>query len=180
MTTYSVNRACSREHHFSGELGRRWSDGSERNGQGTVETSMSSDAQGRDVRLPDDPIAIAVVPQMATPRNVSDDQDVSLRLLCRYKGASLNGCRARFWREALGTMPHDWQARYGHHPLLLETLVDTKRFRGICYRAANWIPRRAGRWARAHGPGTPTTRSSHQRHLRVSPARQRLCGDPAR
>ena len=36
-------------------------------------------------------------------------------------------------------LPHDWQTRYGHRPLLLETLVDATRFRGTCYRAANWI-----------------------------------------
>src|SRR5437667_2013434 len=36
-------------------------------------------------------------------------------------------------------MPRDWQTRYGHRPLLLETLVDAQRFRGICYRATNWI-----------------------------------------
>ena len=36
-------------------------------------------------------------------------------------------------------MPPDWQTRYGYRPLLLETLVDTQRFRGTCYRAANWI-----------------------------------------
>jgi hypothetical protein len=34
---------------------------------------------------------------------------------------------------------HDWQTRYGHLPLLLETLVDADRFRGTCYRAANWL-----------------------------------------
>jgi hypothetical protein len=33
----------------------------------------------------------------------------------------------------------DWQARYGHPIHLLETFVDTERFRGTCYRAANWI-----------------------------------------
>ena len=36
-------------------------------------------------------------------------------------------------------MPRDWQTRYGHRPLLLETLVDSARFRGTCYRAANWV-----------------------------------------
>jgi hypothetical protein len=36
-------------------------------------------------------------------------------------------------------MPRDWQAQYGYRPLLLETLVDGTRFRGTCYRAANWI-----------------------------------------
>jgi hypothetical protein len=33
----------------------------------------------------------------------------------------------------------DWEMRYGKRPVLLETLVDTARFRGTCYRAANWI-----------------------------------------
>ena len=33
----------------------------------------------------------------------------------------------------------DWQALY-HHPIhLLESFVDTERFQGVCYRAANWI-----------------------------------------
>ena len=36
-------------------------------------------------------------------------------------------------------LPQDWHGRYGHRPLLLETLVDATRFRGTCYRAANWI-----------------------------------------
>jgi hypothetical protein len=36
-------------------------------------------------------------------------------------------------------MPGDWETRYGLRPLLLETLVDPARFRGTCYRAANWI-----------------------------------------
>jgi hypothetical protein len=36
-------------------------------------------------------------------------------------------------------MPYQWQTLYGHRPLLLETLVDATRFRGTCYRAANWI-----------------------------------------
>jgi hypothetical protein len=34
----------------------------------------------------------------------------------------------------------DWQARYGISPVLLETFVDSTRYRGTCYRAANWIP----------------------------------------
>ena len=36
-------------------------------------------------------------------------------------------------------LPQDWESHYGHRPLLLETLVDAARFRGTCYRAANWI-----------------------------------------
>lgn len=33
----------------------------------------------------------------------------------------------------------DWQAKYGHPIHLLETFVDRSRFKGTCYRAANWI-----------------------------------------
>lgn len=37
-------------------------------------------------------------------------------------------------------LPGDWERLYGYRPLLLETLVEEERFRGTCYRAANWIP----------------------------------------
>lgn len=33
----------------------------------------------------------------------------------------------------------DWQDAYGYRPVLMETLVDRKRFKGTCYKAANWI-----------------------------------------
>jgi hypothetical protein len=48
----------------------------------------------------------------------------------------------------------DWEQHYGYRPLLLETLVDPSRFRGTCYRAANWIflgrTRGRGRMDRHH------------------------------
>jgi hypothetical protein len=48
----------------------------------------------------------------------------------------------------------DWEARYGVEPLLVETLVDESRYRGHCYRAANWIrlgqTAGRGRMDRAH------------------------------
>lgn len=40
---------------------------------------------------------------------------------------------------ATARLPGDWQARYGVTPRLLETFVDTSRYRGTCYRAANWL-----------------------------------------
>jgi hypothetical protein len=42
------------------------------------------------------------------------------------------GCIAR--RVSL-----DWEALYAHPIYFLETFVDPERFRGTCYRAANWI-----------------------------------------
>jgi hypothetical protein len=51
----------------------------------------------------------------------------------------------------------DWQALYQHPIHLLESFVDTERFRGTCYRAANRIRvgRSAGRGTKSKtGPGT--------------------------
>jgi len=48
----------------------------------------------------------------------------------------------------------DWRALYGHPVDLLESFVDTERFAGGCYRAANWIylGRSAGRGTKSrHG-----------------------------
>ena len=33
----------------------------------------------------------------------------------------------------------DWQQRYDDKPVLVETFVDSSRYRGTCYRAANWV-----------------------------------------
>ena len=35
-------------------------------------------------------------------------------------------------------LPGDWERVYGHPVYFLETFVDPERFRGTCYRAANW------------------------------------------
>jgi len=50
----------------------------------------------------------------------------------------------------------DWATTYGVTPLLLETLVDPRRFDGASYRAANWIV-----------VGTTTGRGRNDRHRRV-------------
>ena len=36
-------------------------------------------------------------------------------------------------------LPQDWKRIYGHSVYFLETFIDPQRFRGTCYRAANWI-----------------------------------------
>ena len=45
--------------------------------------------------------------------------------------------------HVLGTIQRrisaDWQAKYAHGLQWLETFVDTARFAGTCYRAANWL-----------------------------------------
>ena len=55
----------------------------------------------------------------------------------------------------------DWQARFGHPLLLLETFVDPERFYGGVYRAANWLELgltqgyRRTRAGYSHAAGTP-------------------------
>jgi len=36
-------------------------------------------------------------------------------------------------------LPRDWERIYGYRPVLLESMVDSSRFSGTCYRAANWV-----------------------------------------
>jgi hypothetical protein len=80
-------------------------------------------------------------------------------------------------------MPHDWHARYGHHPLLLETLVDAHRFRGTSYRAANWIhvgqTTGRGRMDREHKADGQAIKDIYIYPL-VRDAQQRLCSDSTR
>ncbi len=40
--------------------------------------------------------------------------------------------------QVAGRIAEDWQTKYGHPVLLLETFVERERFRGTVYRAANW------------------------------------------
>lgn len=40
--------------------------------------------------------------------------------------------------QALARLADDWQTRYGITLVLVETFVDRSRYRGTCYRAANW------------------------------------------
>lgn len=49
----------------------------------------------------------------------------------------------------------DWQDKYGHRLRWLESFVDTQRYRGTCYRAANW-----------HYAGPTTGRSRQDREHR--------------
>ena len=69
----------------------------------------------------------------------------------------------------------DWQRVYGHPIYFLETFIDPQRFRGSCYRAANWIylgdTTGRGKDDRTHEPnrsikqvlGYPLTRDFRQR-----------------
>jgi hypothetical protein len=36
-------------------------------------------------------------------------------------------------------LPADWRSKYNLQPVLLETFVESGKFKGTCYKAANWI-----------------------------------------
>ena len=36
-------------------------------------------------------------------------------------------------------LPGEWERVYGHPVYFAETFVDSERFKGTCYRAANWV-----------------------------------------
>ncbi|TPW13938.1 MAG: hypothetical protein FD130_1476 [Halothiobacillaceae bacterium] len=51
----------------------------------------------------------------------------------------VRGLASKILSRCAQKLPLDWEKRYGYRPLLLETLVDPRRFRATCYRAANWL-----------------------------------------
>jgi hypothetical protein len=51
----------------------------------------------------------------------------------------VQGLASKILGRSARQLPDDWERLYGYRPLLLETLVEEERFRGTCYRAANWI-----------------------------------------
>jgi len=64
------------------------------------------------------------------------------------------GLASKILAHGARQLPDDWERHYGYRPLLLETLVDARRFPGTCYKAANWIllgeTRGRGRMDRHH------------------------------
>jgi len=66
-------------------------------------------------------------------------------------------------------LPEDWRRIYGHGVYYLETFVDPARFRGTCYRAANWV---------ALGP--TTGRGHNDRTNRATQPVKQVLGYPLR
>ena len=91
----------------------------------------------------------------------------------------VKGLASRILALSARQMSGDWETRYGYRPLLLETLVDAKRFRGTCYRAANWIrvgqTTGRGRMDREHKAHGQSVKDIYVYPL-VRDFRQRLCG----
>ena len=96
---------------------------------------------------------------------------------------AVKGLASKILALSARQMPHDWEIRYSCRPLLLETLVDAARFRGTCYRAANWIhvgqTTGRGRMDRAHQAHGQAIKDVYVYPV-TQDARLRLCGDLAR
>jgi hypothetical protein len=80
--------------------------------------------------------------------------------------------------KAARQLSADWQRLYAHPIYLMETFIDPGRFRGTCYRAANWIYLGL---STGRGKDAPTKRPNRSlKELWVRPLvedfRQRLCG----
>lgn len=92
--------------------------------------------------------------------------------------ARVKGLASKILALGARQVPHDWESHYGHRPLLLETMVDPSRFRGTCYRAANWLyvgqTAGRGRMDREHQAHGHAVKDIYVYPL-VRDARQQLC-----
>ena len=122
--------------------------------------------------------AIACLAWSSAPRHLKlRDRYIGWSNEARERNVHLLAYNARFlilpWvrvdhlaSHILGRMaklvPQDWRRLYAHPIYWLETFVDPSRFRGTCYRAANWrvIGTTAGRGHRA--PTIEQTRPAKQ------------------
>jgi hypothetical protein len=100
-----------------------------------------------------------------------------------FPSVHIPGLASKILARSARQLPQDWQRHYGHRPLLLETLVDADRFRGTCYRAANWIyvgqTTGRGRMDREHKAHGQAIKDIYLYPL-LPDARQRLCRDTTR
>jgi hypothetical protein len=81
--------------------------------------------------------------------------------------------------QSVRRVRQDWRQDFGVEPWLAETLVDSARYSGGCYRAANWLlvgtTSGRGRMDRGHQRHGAEPKSVWVCPL-VSDARARLCG----
>jgi len=97
---------------------------------------------------------IACMAWSSAPRHLgSRDRFIGWSSQARLANVRLLAYNTRFLILPWVTVPHlashllgriakrlsaDWQAVYAHPIYFLETFIDPQRFRGTCYRAANW------------------------------------------
>jgi hypothetical protein len=95
----------------------------------------------------------------------------------------IKGLASKILAHSARQLPRDWESRYGHRVWLLETLIDAERFRGTCYRAANWIhvgqTAGRGRMDRENRGQTQPIKDIYVYPLRRD-SREQLCRDHSR
>jgi len=98
---------------------------------------------------------IACVAWCSAPRHLgSRDRYIGWSAQARLRNIRLLAYNTRFLILPWVRVPHlashllgrlgrvlsaDWQRLYGHPIYFVETFIDPRRFRGTCYRAANWV-----------------------------------------
>jgi hypothetical protein len=98
---------------------------------------------------------IACMAWSSAPRHLgSRDRYLGWSMEARKRNIRLIAYNTRFLILPWVTTPHlashilsrvtailskDWQQMYGHPVYFAETFIDPERFRGTCYRAANWV-----------------------------------------
>lgn len=98
---------------------------------------------------------VACVAWCSAPRHLgSRDRYIGWSAQARLANIALLAYNTRFLILPWVTVPHlashilgrmarmlsaDWQRLYGHPIYFVETFIDPQRFRGTCYKAANWI-----------------------------------------
>jgi Domain of unknown function (DUF4338) len=99
--------------------------------------------------------AIACLAWSSSPRHLGcRDRFIGWGMEARRRNIHLLAYNTRFLILPWVRVPHlashllgrmarqiagDWQRLYAHPVYLLETFIDPERFRGTCYRAANWV-----------------------------------------
>ena len=100
-------------------------------------------------------VPVACLAWSSAPRHIGcRDRFIGWLQATRREHVHLLAYNTRFLILPWGQVPHlashllgaiarrvsdDWQALYNHPIWMLETFVDPERFRGTCYRAANWL-----------------------------------------
>ena len=115
--------------------------------QGRPVAALSFSAPARILRVRDQWIGWS-----AAQRRAHLDRVVNNSRFLILPWVAIQNLASHVLAHTLARLPADWAARVGPRLWLVETFVDPARFRGTCYRAANW--RRLGLTA-GHGKRGP-------------------------
>ncbi|MBZ0115274.1 MAG: DUF4338 domain-containing protein [Thermoanaerobaculia bacterium] len=79
-----------------------------------------------------------IMQSLGWPRTAARKYGVSNSRFVVFPWARIPNLASAALSRVVRRLPHDWQEYYAIKPWFLETFVDSSRFLGTCYRAANW------------------------------------------